>query len=107
MIIKKPNPWDIAGKWGLPPMGDGALWGSAPFRWGTTAKPEEIDELRRVIAKWKPAATSCRFIELVLRTNIFGIPTHTIRLPVHEPWEQQSNGAYREFYNYSYSQERV
>lgn len=103
-----PFPWDVAGRWGPPPVGSGALWGSAPFLWGISgAQVWQLDEVRRTIAKWKPAGSSCRFIEVWLKVDIFGVPTEVRRFPVHEQWELQSNGAAREFYNYSYSQERV
>jgi len=105
VIIKKPNPWAPSGKWGLPPLGSGALWGAAPFTWGSTASWSEIEEIRRVIEKWKPATTSCRFIEAWLEVTIFGNPLTVVRWPVHEPWEQAQNGAYRSFYNYAFDRE--
>lgn len=94
VTVGKPNPWDLPGTWG-----GGARWGSAPYTWGSTARVQEIDEIRRVIRKWKPAASSCRFILAVLRVNIFGTPTHWISWPTREPWEV------RAFYNSTYDKE--
>lgn len=102
LVVKKPNPWAPAGLWGPPPIGDGALWGAAPFTWGSTAKWSEIEEIRRVLKKWKPAAASFRFIEAWLEVSIFGLPTSVVRWPVHEDWEFDSNGAAADFYNTGY-----
>lgn len=105
VVLRPPFPfaWTLPGKWG-----DGAKWGEAPYLWGIGgAEVWQLDEVKRVIRKWKPAATSCRFIEIWLSVNIFGVPTRVVHIPVHEDWEYATNGAAREFYNYSYSQERV
>jgi len=96
VIIKKPNPWTVPGKWG-----DGAKWGGGS-KWGSTATWAEIQAIRRVIQKWKPAATSCRFIEAWLVVSLFGLPTRWTRWPVNEWWERTPSGAYPNFYNYSY-----
>lgn len=96
LVIAPPHPWKVARKWGAP----GVKWGAAPFNWGGTASWAEIEEIRRVIRKWKPAASSCRFIEVWLAVDpMTGVPTNVVRWPVHEDWEQQGNGAYIEFYN--------
>lgn len=110
VLIKPPLvfPWIPGAKWGPPPVGSGILWGQqAPVKlWGMQgAEVWQIDEIRRVIAKWKPAASSCRFIEVWLTMDIFGGPLEVRRFPVHEDWERDSGGHARDFYNYSYSQE--
>lgn len=103
-----PFPWGVGGRWGPLPVGDGAPWGNAPFLWGFGgAETWQFDELRRTIAKWKPAGSSCRFVEIQLHLNIFGIPTEVRRIPVWEDWELDSNGAARDFYNNSFLVERV
>ena len=96
LIVKKPNPWQPPGKWGA----DGAWGGGA--KWGSTATWQEIQAIRRVIAKWKPAASSCRFIEAWLQVSLFGLPTRIVRWPVHEDWEQSPGGGYPNFYNTSF-----
>lgn len=99
ILIRKPNPWAPAGKWGEPPLGSGALWDAAPFTWGSTATPTEIDEIRRTVQKFKPAGMSCRFIEAWLEVDLFGLPTDIVRWPVHEDWEYESNGGAKSYYN--------
>lgn len=96
LVIKKPNPWQPPGKWGA----DGTWRGGA--KWGSTATWQEIQAIRRVIAKWKPAASSCRFIEAWLQVSLFGLPTRIVRWPVHEDWEQSPGGGYPNFYNTSF-----
>lgn len=108
VLIRPPFPfaWDVAGKWGPPPVGSGALWGSAPFLWGISgAAPWQFDELRRVIRKWTPAAARCCFIEVWLRVSIFGVPLEIRRFPVRWDWELDGNGAGRDFYNSRYDKE--
>lgn len=96
VIIRKPNPWLPPGKWG-----DGADWGGGS-KWGSTATWAEIQAIRRVIKKWKPAGSSCRFIEAWLQVSLFGFPVRWTRWPVNEDWERSATGAYPNFYNYSY-----
>lgn len=95
--INKPNSWGPPGHWG-----DGSRWGAAPYTWGSSATAQEIDEIRRVIAKWKPASTSCRFIEAVLEVDMFGAATKVVRWPVREPWELDARGAAKDYYNTGY-----
>lgn len=112
ILLKPPLafPWVKGSLWGPPPVGSGILWGqqAPPKLWGLDqAFVWHIDELRRVIRKWKPASKSCRFIEVWLAVDLFGNPLEVRRFPVHEQWEFRPDGAAPDFYNNSYSQERV
>ena len=67
-----------------------------------TAAHVTLDEIRRIVRKWGPGGKSCRFIEIVLQQDLFGNPLKKVRVPVYEPWQRQSNGAYFDLYNLNY-----
>lgn len=100
LIIKKPNPWQRSGPWN---QGNNTRWNQvAAYTWNSTATASEIREIKQTIAKWKPAASSCRFIEVWLEVNLFGAPVKIVRWPIWEPWEIDSNGGAANFYNFGY-----
>ena len=95
--IAKPNPFTVPKKWGA----HTGKWGDHGTVWGVGGvTPNELNEIRRIVRKWGPAGASCRFIELVVQVNIFGIPTRVVRIPVYEEWQRQENGAYYDLYNH-------
>lgn len=96
--IKQPNPWRPVAKWD-----SGVLWDQPQLWWDAGRHdPELWAAILRVIAKWKPAASSCRFVEIVLRVDIFGNPTEVARAPIHEWWELDARGNAPNYYNEGY-----
>lgn len=99
LIIRKPNPWVPGEKWGARV----AKYQDRKTMWGLAGgTPADLDEIRRIVRKWGPAGGSCRFIEIVLAQDLFGNPLKKVRVPVYEPWQRQSNGAYFDLYNLNY-----
>ena len=78
--------WDGSTNWA-----DGHLWGVIEPYVGA------IDDLRAVIRKFKPAHTSCRYIEIRLGG---GMSPPAITIPMWEDWERDPvTGGYPDFYN--------
>ena len=99
LIIRKPNPWVPGEKWGARV----AKYQDRKTMWGPAGgTPADLDEIRRIVRKWGPGGKSCRFIEIVLQQDLFGNPLKKVRVPVYEPWQRQSNGAYFDLYNLNY-----
>lgn len=96
--VLRPNPWRGAILWD-----GGPAWDQAGVTWdASNHDPQLAAAMLRVIAKWKPAASSCRYIEIVLRVDIFNVPTEVARLPVYEDWELDANGDAKDYYNTGY-----
>ncbi len=47
-------PWQRAATWG-----SGQLWGTAGKTWGSSATPEEVQAVRRIVSTWKHAGSRC------------------------------------------------
>lgn len=77
---------------------DGCLWDDDVCAWDLIEPyPGALLDIQRVIKKWKPATTSCRFIQIRV-----GDKWHVI--PMYEDWVLDGNGnATIEFYNYSFA----
>jgi hypothetical protein len=61
------GPWFRQEPWGDP----GKLWGEAGQTWGSTATPEEIAGLRRIVDFWRPAGTRCVQIIYCFEPTLF------------------------------------
>ena len=49
------QPWQRDGTWG-----DGETWGpSSTSTWGSTATPDDVFAIRRIVRRWKPAGSRC------------------------------------------------
>ena len=60
-------PWANDGVWGDPgDYGDGGTWGS-------TATPDEVASIRRIIDKWKPAHITCVNIIVTFDATLFEV----------------------------------
>ena len=73
-----------------------------PLRLQPPWRPRLLAALKRVIQKWKPAASSCRYIEAWLRVDLFGNPLEIVRFPVWEDWELDASGNARDYFNTGY-----
>jgi len=92
------HPWKPPVRWD-----GGATWDQQGVYWDVSNHdPALLAALRRVIAKWKPAASSCRYIEVWLKLDLFGNPLEIVRFPVWEDWELDANGNARDYYNTGY-----
>lgn len=58
------EPWEPSPPWGDPDLWGGA-WGTPGYTWGSTATPDDIAGLRRIVRTWKPEGTFCEFIVIV------------------------------------------
>jgi hypothetical protein len=111
-----PSFWFLVLPWPIPRLiqmtvrwGDGSKWGQVPRgpMWGGGGLvPQDIEAVRQVIFKWKPAHTSCRFILCALGPSFKLNPDYTwsgaaITYPVNEWWEFDGRGRVRPFYNQS------
>ena len=123
VYVGKPNPFSVAAA----QYNDGSVqWLTSDSLWGIGGPASTMEEIKRVIATWKPADTSCRFLLIDLdgtgavQAAVWGDNTlwgdfnwgvsivgTTVTVPIHEPWEYGAEGAAREFYNYSYNIERT
>ena len=61
------KPWARLAPWGEP----GEVWGAAGKTWGSTATPEEIAGLRRIVDYWRPAGTRCVQIIYCFEDSMF------------------------------------
>jgi hypothetical protein len=52
------EPWSEGPAWGDP----GLVWGDPTRTWGTTATPQQVADVRRIVRDWKPAGTRCEHI---------------------------------------------
>ena len=100
--IRAPNPLDPpAHTWG-----GGGSWGTSGWTWGagSATAAQRIEEIRRVIAKVKPAHTSCRFIcvfnDLLSGPDAQLLPSGTFHAyPCNEPWERvRPTYAFHDYY---------
>ena len=88
--VSQPNIWTVGKLYdGGAEYDDGSLWGLGG------GGPADIALLIFTIQKFKPFTHSCRFVQIE-RTD-----GKVIAIPMHEPWERQANGAYRQYYNHS------
>lgn len=92
LLINQPHPFLAGFTWD-----DGSsTWDQADEYWDALGPLQTLlQSILRVIAKWKPAASSCRFIELVL-------PGANARIPVREAWEYDAAGGAPDYYNTGY-----
>jgi hypothetical protein len=96
--VLAPHPWRAAIRWD-----GGPAWDQARVFWdASNHDPALLADLRRIIAKWKPAASSCRYIEAWTRVDLFGNPVEIVRFPVYEDWELDRNGNAKDYYNGGY-----
>lgn len=54
VIIYPGTRWTTAGTWG-----SGEIWGNQDETWGTSATPTQVQQVRQIVAEWKPAGTRC------------------------------------------------
>lgn len=82
------KPWDRDGTWG-----DGLeVWGNSTTQtWGSTASPDDVTAIRRIVQRWKPAGTHCMHILIVFNDTSFA-PTDTSPPNADGKWE--SDGKY-------------
>ena len=93
--IKRPNPWTSAAKWD-----SGVQWDQQGLFWdASNHDPILWAAIRRTVERWKPAASSCRFVEIVLRVDAFGNALEVARAPIHEWWEYDGQGNAPDYYN--------
>lgn len=98
LIVRQPHPWKPAALWD-----GGAAWDQQGVTWDlSNFDPIFWGGILRVLAKWGPAAASCRFVEVWLKVDIFGSPTEITRIPIYEDWELDANGDARNYYNTGY-----
>jgi len=98
LLVEGTHPWKPPIRWD-----GGPNWDQASVYWDVSNHdPALLAALRRVIAKWKPAASSCRYIEVWLKLDLFGNPLEIVRFPVWEDWELDANGNARDYYNTGY-----
>lgn len=98
LIVRQPHPWRPPVLWD-----GGALWDQAGITWDLSGHdPVFWGQILRVLAKWGPAAASCRFVEIWLKVDLFGNPTEVARIPVWEDWELDAAGNGRDYYNTGY-----
>ena len=98
LLIEGTHPWKPAIRWD-----GGAAWDQAGVYWDVSNHdPALLAALKRVIQKWKPAASSCRYIEAWLRVDLFGNPLEIVRFPVWEDWELDASGNARDYFNTGY-----
>lgn len=80
---------------GAPSMA-GCVWNDDCYWDITMPYPTALLDISRVIKKWKPATTSCRFIQVRVGDRWFNFP-------IHEDWELDKDGNSKEdFYNKTY-----
>jgi len=70
----------------------GGSWGFAGTTWGTTATPEEIAMLRRIVREWKPAGTRCEWIIIAFDDTKFGPAGTAIPAGEYGAWSKNSAG---------------
>jgi hypothetical protein len=73
----------------------GALYETAKLWALGGGTKEDLGLLIFTIQKFKPYTHTCRFVEIE-RTD-----GKVVRIPMHEKWERQANGAWRQYYNHS------
>lgn len=122
VTVPYPNPFSSAAIW------DGGLflgarWDTGAF-WGLKGDLALLADAIAQIRKWKHVCSSCRFIVIALDANFAAIARwgqvnwgqfawgafagSYIVIPMWEQWEIGIDGAQeREFYNYSYTKERI
>lgn len=101
--IKKPHPWTPARRWDAAT----SIWDAQDHYWdfGPGHDPELLLAVKRIIKKWKPAASSCRYIEIWLNAAVFPpMPIEIVRVPVWEDWEFDARGQAVSYYNGGYLQ---
>lgn len=83
---------------GVTPLVDGALWDDKVSHWDIQEPYNgAIGDIINVIKKWKPAASSCRYISI-------RVGDRYISVPMHENFELDAYGTSRfDFYNHSFS----
>lgn len=96
VVIKPPHRFGPAKLW------DGGLQWDDGSLWDIQGDPQDLEDIKRAIRKWKPASSSCRYIEIWLRVGLFGLPTELVRVPMWEPWEYDRDGQASDLYNSGY-----
>lgn len=75
---------------------DGCIWNDDCYWDIILPYPSAISDIARVIKKWKPATTSCRFVQVRIGDKWF-------TFPIHEDWELDGSGSStQDFYNKTY-----
>lgn len=75
---------------------DGCIWNDDCYWDIMLPYPSAISDIARVIKKWKPATTSCRFVQVRIGDKWF-------TFPIHEDWELDGSGSStQDFYNKTY-----
>jgi hypothetical protein len=70
-VILTGHGWTDDGTWGDPgTWGDGGTWGSS-------ASPEEVDRVLRLVRQWKPAEAYCGGVLVMLGGELWGFPEGT------------------------------
>lgn len=101
--VKKPHPWTPARRWDAPT----SIWDAQDHYWdfGPGHDPALLRAIERIIKKWKPASSSCRYIEIWLTAAVFPPqPIEIARVPIWEEWEKDANGQAVSYYNGGYLQ---
>ena len=76
-----PYPWDREGSWD-----DGEAWDGRPEEtWGSTATPEQVQEIQAIVEDWKAAHELCVNIVVALDTAVFD-PTDNTTYPTDGLW---------------------
>lgn len=98
LLVEGTHPWKPPARWD-----GGPVWDQTGLYWDVSNHdPALLAGLKRVIAKWKPAASSCRYIEVWLKLDLFGNPVEIARFPAWEDWELDANGNARDYFNTGY-----
>lgn len=61
------EPWTTGSQWGDP----GLVWGDPTKTWGTSATPQQVADVRRIVRDWKPAGTRCEHIIIAFDDDSF------------------------------------
>lgn len=70
------RPWQRDGTWG-----DGSVWGDDGTTWGSTATPDDVFAIQRIVKRWKPLGTRCVSIIVCFSDTDFDPSTTAPPLP--------------------------
>lgn len=62
------QPWARSPNWGDPELWGGA-WGTPGYTWGSTATPDDVASVRKIVRTWKPAGSRCINIIIVFQDD--------------------------------------
>ena len=99
LVARGPHRWKPARRWDAA----NTNWDDPDLYWDLmNHDPVWWAQILKIIAKWKPATSSCRYVEVWLRVDLFGNPVELARLPVYEEWELDDQGNATDYYNGGY-----